>query len=194
MSTVKFDIKALTPFPKLETKRLYLRNLDLTDAPTVFKQRSDPRVLKYLDRAAITELKQAEEFITQKLDLWQNNKAISWAIDLKGTTDTAIGDMALWRIIESDHRAEIGYTLLPAFWGKGYMLEAARAIVDWGFTTLGLHSIIADINPENNASRKLLHKLGFQKEGYFRENYHFDGQYLDSEIYGLLERDFRATL
>ena len=78
----------------------------------------------------------------------------------------------------------------PAFWGKGFMKEALIAVLDFGFRKLGLHSFQANINPENERSGKLLKQLGFVKEAYFRENYYFNGKYLDSEIYSLLERDF----
>jgi len=73
------------------------------------------------------------------------------------------------------------------------MKEAATAVIDWSFSLLGLHSIVADINPNNVTSRQLLLSLGFKKEGYHRENYYFRGEYLDSEMYGILERDFRAA-
>lgn len=193
MKTVSFDPSTLSPFPVLETKRLRLRNLDLTDAPFIFSQRSDERVLKYLDKEPLTDIKQATEFITKNLEDWKAQKAIAWIIELK-EDNTFLGDIALWRFFEKDHRAEIGYGLHPDHWQKGYMKEAAIAVLDWAFTTLGLHSIIGDINPENIASRQLLMSLGFQKEGYHRENYYFRGEYLDSEMYGLLERDFRLAL
>jgi len=191
MKTSTFDISLLKPFPVIETKRLVLRNPELADAPAFFFQRSDPKMTKYLDREPFTELQQAEDFIKEKLVDWKNNKAISWALTLKEENNKFIGDIALWRILVRDHRAEIGYGLQPKYWGQGYMMEAAIAILTWGFDTLGLHSIIGDINPENEASRKLLLRLGFEKEGYQRENYYFRGEYLDSEMYGLLVQEFR---
>jgi len=179
MKKSTFDLSKLSPFPVLETERLVLRNLDLSDAEAIFFQRSNPKVLEYLDREPITEIAQAEKFLSEKLEDWKAGKAISWAMDLKDGGKKFIGDIALWRIIERDHRAEIGYGMHPDYWGQGYMKEAAVSILDWGFSTLGLHSVIGDINPENDASRKLLLKLGFEKEGYLRENYHFDSLGLD---------------
>jgi ribosomal-protein-alanine N-acetyltransferase len=54
---------------------------------------------------------------------------------------------------------------------------------------MNLHSIEANINPENIASRKLLEKTGFVREAYFKENYFFNGKFIDSEIYSLLNKN-----
>jgi [ribosomal protein S5]-alanine N-acetyltransferase len=72
------------------------------------------------------------------------------------------------------------------------MTEAMRTIFKFGFDELNLHSLEANINPLNNNSRAVLKKMGFQKEAYFRENYYYNGDYLDSEIYSLLNSDFQA--
>ncbi len=68
------------------------------------------------------------------------------------------------------------------------MSEALEAVINYAFNTLKLHSIEANINPENNASRQLLIKAGFNKEAYFKENYYFNGHFIDSEIYSLIHK------
>lgn len=65
--------------------------------------------------------------------------------------------------------------------------EALPEVIGFGFNQLNLHSICANINPGNNASRQLLIKHGFVKEAYFKEDYYFNGRFLDSEIYGILK-------
>ncbi len=85
----------------------------------------------------------------------------------------------------------VGYTLKPKFWGKGYMSETLSTLIEFGFEKLGVHTFVANINPANSNSRKLLLKMGFQKEGYFRENYYINGKFFDSETYGLLKSDFK---
>ena len=84
------------------------------------------------------------------------------------------------------YRSEIGYALNPLFQGKGIMQEAMQAIIQYGFEIMKLHSVEANVNPANEASMRLLEKNGFVKEAYFRENYYFDGKFLDSVIYSLL--------
>ena len=101
-----------------------------------------------------------------------------------------IGDFSFWKIDLKHHRAEIGYTLDPNFWGKGYMKEAMIRLFSFGFKDFKLHSFEANINPKNDKSKGILLKLGFQKEAYFKENFFYNGEYLDSEIYCLLEKNF----
>ena len=97
-----------------------------------------------------------------------------------------IGMAGLWRIMKEHHRAEIGYTLLPELWNKGLMSEVLKKIIHFGFYEINLHSIEANINPENLASKKVLEKAGFKQEAYFRQNYFYNGQFLDSAIYSLI--------
>ena len=71
------------------------------------------------------------------------------------------------------------------------MFEAMTKLIGFGFKELHLHSIEANINTNNRNSEKLLLKFGFKKEAYFRENYLFEGEFLDSIIYSLLESDIK---
>jgi ribosomal-protein-alanine N-acetyltransferase len=67
------------------------------------------------------------------------------------------------------------------------MKEAIRELLDYGFTHLKLHSVEANINPANQASEALLKSVGFIKEAYFKENFYFNGQFIDSAIYSLVK-------
>jgi [ribosomal protein S5]-alanine N-acetyltransferase len=84
------------------------------------------------------------------------------------------------------YRAEIGYALHPEHQGIGLMQEALNAVLDYGFTVMNLHSVEANVNPNNAASINLLQRNGFMREGMFRENYFYNGKFLDSAIYSLL--------
>lgn len=184
------DIHFSNP-PQLETERLLLRPLTLDDAPAMQRIRSDERVMVFMDSERHTTLAHSIKFITENLDTYQNKKGLFWALTLK-TTGVFIGDFSYWDINHKNARAEIGYTLLPDYWGNGYMTEALQTLLQFGFKDLNLHSIEANINPSNTNSRKLLQRLGFVKEAYFRENYYYDGQFIDSEIYSLLECDLKG--
>ena len=87
---------------------------------------------------------------------------------------------------KENFRAEIGYALLPDYYKKGIADEALKAVIDYGFNTMNLHSIEANLNPDNIASAELLEKNNFEKEAYFKENYYFEGKFIDSLIYSLL--------
>lgn len=115
----------------------------------------------------------------------KNNESIIWAITQKGDTKL-IGTICFWNIIKEHYRAEIGYSLLYDFQGKGIMQEAMSAIIKYGFEKMNLHSIEANVNPANESSIKLLERNDFIKEAYFKENYFYDGKFLDTAIYSLL--------
>ncbi|MFC5045061.1 GNAT family N-acetyltransferase [Aquimarina hainanensis] len=175
-------------FPVLETTRLTLRSLVLTDASEIYSIRSNVKAMQYMDTVLHHTIADTEKFVTLNLKTYQKKEGLFWVL-IEKNTDQFIGDFSFWKVNRRNSRAEIGYSLHPDFWGKGYMKEAMKTILHFGFTKLKLHSIEANINPDNNNSRKVLKGIGFQKEAYFREHYYYNGEYLDSEIYSLLEND-----
>jgi len=163
-------------FPNLTTNRLKLRQFDCDkDAEFI-----------YMDNYKHVSIKESKQFIEKNLKTYSDKKGIFWVIELIETGET-IGDFAFWKVDQQHKRGEIGYALLPKFWGKGYMNECIQTTLNFGFNDLNLHSIEANINPKNEKSRQLLLNLGFCKEAYFKENYYFNGNFIDSEIYSLLE-------
>jgi ribosomal-protein-alanine N-acetyltransferase len=118
----------------------------------------------------------------------ESNEGINWAITLKGSTKL-IGLIGHYRIKPEHYRAEIGYMLLPEFNGKGIVSEAVQEVVNYGFDVMKLHSIEAIIDPLNDASAKVLEKNGFVKEAHLRENEFYEGRFLDTVIYSLLNKD-----
>lgn len=173
------------PFPVLTTDRLVLRKTKIEDAEEVFIMRSDPELLRYVDRDPAKTIDEARSFIQLITDNLDNNVGVSWAMTLKDS-DKMIGSIAIWRIDKENHRGEIGYVLLTEYQGKGLMLEAIQAVADYGFKEMKLHSLEANINPDNLASQNVLERTGFVREAYFRENYHYNGKFIDSAIYSLI--------
>lgn len=177
-------------FPHLESERLILRAFSLEDATDIHIIRTDDDVMNYMDSDKHQTMQDSEQFINTNLETYKQGKGIFWALTEKATNDF-IGDFAFSRIIKEHHRAEIGYTLKSQYWGRGYMKEAMIEIIKFGFNRLNLHSLEANVNPENKNSSEILLRMGFKKEAHFRENHFFNGRYYDSEIYSLLERDFK---
>lgn len=159
----------------------------------MYKLRTDPSVMKYLDTAMPKHVDQIKSKIQENIDSFDQKQGIPWVVISKDT-DTAIGYASIWRIDHKNHRGEVGYALLPDYWGIGLATEAMEAIIKFGFEMVGLHTMMANTNPENIASQGLLSKLGFQREAYHRQDYFYDGRYLDSTIYGLLKEDFYAAI
>ena len=154
-------------------------------------QRSDARIIQYLDREPDTTLTQTLALIDLIKQNITENKGITWGIVRRDAPAALLGTIGLWRMIPEHHRAEIGYGLHSDYWQQGIMSEAMVAVLAFGFQALKLHSVEANVNPLNQASRKLLEKHGFVQEAYFRQNYFFRGQFLDSSIYSLLAPEAR---
>ncbi len=171
-------------FPELVTERLVLRRMRMTDLADMTALHSSPGSRRYSRRAPRTEaeIKAVLEKIQENID---TNTAISWAIALHGS-DKMIGDISFWRMMPEHYRAETGYLLAEEHWGKGLATEALRAVLQYGFGVMGLHSVEARVNPENMPTIRLLERCGFTREAYFRENEFFNGKFVDSAVYSLL--------
>jgi ribosomal-protein-alanine N-acetyltransferase len=156
----------------------------------VFALRSNPEIMKYIPRPLLKTKEEALEHIAMMEDKIVNNIGINWGITVKGS-DKIIGIIGHYRIQPENHRAEIGYMSLPEYNGKGYITEAIKAVVEYGFEQMNLHSIEAVIDPGNTASEKVLQKNGFVKEAHILENELWDGKFWDTVIYSLLRRNFK---
>jgi ribosomal-protein-alanine N-acetyltransferase len=174
------------PFPSLSTERLNLRRMSDKDEEEVFFLRSDRETLQFLDRDPAKSIDEASRWIRMINEGISDNQHIAWAITLKNAPGL-IGTITLWNIKKEHYRAEIGYALHPLFQGQGLMQEALTAVLDYGFNTLKLHSVEGNVNPNNMRSIQLLEKNGFVREAYHRENYYYNGHFLDSAIYSLID-------
>ncbi|GEP50886.1 alanine acetyltransferase [Flavobacterium noncentrifugens] len=179
-----------SPFPNLETHRLLLRRVESNDVNEIFAIRSDAETMKYIPRPLVENIQEAQSHIDMINDKIENNEGINWAITVK-SNPKLIGIIGHYRIKPEHYRAEIGYMLHPDFHGKGYITEAIEKVVAFGFNEMKLHSIEAIIDPENCASAKVLEKNGFVKEAHLRENEYYNGKFLDTVIYSILESDFK---
>ena len=174
-----------SPFPILHTERLTLREIKLNDAEAFFALRTNPDVTKYADRFPPKSIEAIHEFIGKIIADIAANQSIAWAISPKGS-DEFMGTVNFHRTYPEHHRAEMGYQLFSEHWRKGIMSEAVRAAIDYGFNTMKLHSIEAQVNPDNEASIALLKKHGFVQEALFKENFYFDGKFLDTPVFSLI--------
>lgn len=181
------DINFL-PFHNLETERLYLRRVSKEDVKEIFALRSNQETMKYIPRPLLKTEEEALAHIAMIDEKIDSNEGINWAITLKGNSKL-IGIIGHYRIKPEHFRAEIGYMLLPEYQGKGIISEAIKEAVNYGFKVMKLHSIEAIIDPQNFASEKVLQKNGFVKEAHLKENEYYDGRFLDTVIYSILNQN-----
>lgn len=180
--------KVFDDFPILESDRLLYRSFEKSDAPAFFKIRSNMDVMKYMDSYIHQKLEDAEEYIAGDQRAFENKTMLNWAI-IEKLSGQLIGYFGFWRLDRKNCRGEVGYALLPEVQRKGYMREAMSKLIPFSFDKLNLHTIEANVNPENEASMQLLEQFGFKKEAYFRENYLYKNRFIDSVIYCLVDGD-----
>lgn len=182
MLTINFN-----PFPNLETERLSLRRVVKSDVEEIFALRSNEEIMKYIPRPIAKTNEDALEHIATMDATIDKNEGINWAITLKNSAKL-IGIIGHSRIQPQNHRAEVGYILHPEYHGKGIIPEALKKVLEYGFNEMKLHTIEAVIDPDNSASEKVLLKSGFTKEAHFIENQFYEGKFIDTVIYSLLNK------
>lgn len=174
------------PFPVIETDRLILRRPAEKDADILFRYRSDKEYMRYIPHRyteIIEDVYEQLRIINERID---KQEGINWAMTLKNSDDL-IGMVGYVRLIPTQLRAELGYMTITPFQRKGYTEEAAKAVIEYGFEKMNLHSVEAIVNHENEASKKLLEKLGFSKDAFFKEYLHHAGRFIDANVFSLVK-------
>lgn len=177
----------------IKTNRLHIRRLEHTDVESIYEIFSNSEVTRYWGLPQMTDLSQANEFISETHIGFQNGNLLEWGI-METNTQRLIGVCAYSSFDKMNKQAEIGFALHEDMWGKGFMKELLSAFIPFGFNELSLHRIEADVDTRNQASISLLEQFGFKREGYLRERYHLNGEYQDAIIYALLAREFNESI
>ena len=154
----------MNSLPRLETPGLVLRPLEVADAEALFAAHGDEATHKYWSSAAH---KSVEETATYLADTLAISGARVWAITEDGAK--ALGRIGLF--VEREGVGEIGIIMRPDAAGRGLASKALNLVVVYGFDTLDLHRIAADIDPDNAASLNLFLRNGFEREGLLRGNW-----------------------
>jgi len=174
-------------FSPLHTRRLRVRRFVPEDWPAVYAYMSDAAVTHYLGEGLLNE-EQTREFVTRNA----GEEAGALALVLRAE-DRLIGHLVFHPWF-APRTYEIGWVLHPAYQGRGYATEGARALLRYSFETLKLHRVIATCQPENTASYRVMGKVGFRQEGLFRQCLpRPDGTWWDECFFALLEEEWRST-
>lgn len=161
---------------RIETDRLILRPLTLNDAQDVFEWVGDPIVNRYMQYSLYTDIEQVKEWIAQIKE-----EDCEYAFELKDT-GKVIGAGCI-KFSAEENAYSLGYNLNRNYWKKGYTTEAAKALIQWAYDTLGARDFIAMHANDNIASGNVIRKCGFQFEGYTQYS-KFDGsETFDASFY-----------
>lgn len=169
------------------TKNLRLRPLTMDDTDDVFAYSKSPNVGPRAGWKPHESIEETQE-IMKTIFVGQEN---IWGIEKDKRIIGSIG------LIEDPHRQNdqarmLGYALSEDFWGQGIMTEAARAVLTYGFDTLGLGLISVVHYPENFGSQRVIEKCGFHYEGTIRQaDKIYTGEILDVKAYSITRAEFR---
>lgn len=161
----------MTNLPILTTERLTLRPLQGIDAPALHAWLSDPTVMRFWSTLPHAELSETIRWVEMSAAEMAAGRAHDYAVLLK---ERVVGRVAFW---QGD---EIGFFFDPEIWGKGYAREALAAFCAYGFRELGFSEIRAEVDPENEASLRVLERVGFQRTGTAEKTIEIGGKWFDS--------------
>ena len=177
----------MTPYP-IQTARLTLRSYTSADIPDLIHLAGTREVAATTLRIPHPYTEQdAKDFIEACAAKTAPETRFAITLSSDGQLCGGIG----LRMDEPHQHAELGYWLGVPYWGQGYATEAARAVIQYGFETLGLHRIYASYVPHNVASGRVLQKIGMRHEGLMRSHIYKWGEFQDLECYGMLKTDPR---
>jgi [ribosomal protein S5]-alanine N-acetyltransferase len=176
---------------KLETERLILRDFVKEDWQRVLEYQSDPLYLRYYDWKERTP-EAVQEFVGWFLNHQKQKPRFKFqlAVVLK-SNNQLIGNCGIRMEQANALQADIGYELDPKHWNRGYATEAAHAMVDYGFSTFGLHRVWSWCVADNAGSAHVLEKLGMRLEGRLLENEYYKGRWWDTLMYGILTDEWQ---
>jgi [ribosomal protein S5]-alanine N-acetyltransferase len=183
------DVGPLTP--TIVTERLALRELRIDDAHAVAMRAGDKRVARYLIAVPSPyPVALAARWITARIAWWAQGRGVTLAITKRNAQHELLGTVSLRRYAR-DRRAELGYWLGFDAWGIGLATEAADALVDLGFAQLELQRIYAQVLDGNDASVRVLEKLGMLSEGIRRAHVRKGKRLCDVHMFGMLRDEWR---
>lgn len=179
-------------FDNIESDRLLLRRFRESDAECFLAYRTKPEVFRYQGEGWENyTFEQAVKFVKEQMDFGPGlpDTWFQIAIELKAE-GRLIGDCAIHTLPHDLKQAEIGFTLDPIYQRRGYAAEAVSCLLGYIFKELDMHRVIAVADVRNEASVKLLQKLGMRREGHFIKNAWYRGEYTDEYLYAILKEEW----
>jgi len=184
----------LAPAFPLATERLHLRPYrpdDLDALLALFGRADVSRYLNWepMDREAATTL--LERRVKQTRVEGEGDGIV--LVVAERETDRFVGEVMLRLTSQVSRQGEIGWSIAPDFQGRGYATEASREMLRLGFEELGLHRIVAECDPRNEASIRVMEKLGMRREAHHLEATFLKGEWVGSMVYAILASEWRPA-
>lgn len=174
---------------QIRTPRLILRELRMDDYEAIRAFESDPVVALY--EGDVPDAANTRWRLEGALEFAAETPRVRFKLGITAPpADRVIGRISLTRVNAAIGEWEIGWTMLPAEWGKGYATEAARGMLGYTFNVLAAHRLTAFCHVDNLASVRVMEKLGMTREGRLRETRWIQNAWVDELVYAILEHEF----
>jgi ribosomal-protein-alanine N-acetyltransferase len=175
--------------PTLETDRLILRAMRVSDAADMYAYACRPSVTEYLTWDPHSSESMTREYLVYVGQRYRTGDFYDWSLVCK-EDGRMIGTCGFTSFNCPADSGEIGYVLSPAYQGRGLATEAVRRVLRFGFEELSLHRIEAHFIQGNEASRRLMERVGMTFEGFARESMRIKGRYRTIGTCAILRREF----
>lgn len=178
---------------RIETHRLIIRPWSLEDAPAALRNwAADPLVQIPLAEPVYADREAVETLIEKYMLSFETEGKYRWAIQLKETGE-CVGLIAFFSLDPVNEHGEIEYGIGREYWGRGLITEACKAVIQYGFETMGLHRIQISYKEYNKASLRIIEKCGFTREGIYREYYKENGAYVSRIFHAMLLDEYEKA-
>ena len=183
-------LRVFSDIPTLPTERLLLRRMMVGDCYDMYEYASNPEVTRFLTWSPHADIEYTKEYLQYISNHYKLGDFYDWAVILK-EENKMVGTCGFTRFHMPHDCGEIGYVINPAYRGRGIATEAVRAVMDFGFSRLGLHRIEAKYIDGNYASRRVMEKLGMTFEGVRRGEMLIKGIYRDIGVCSILREEYK---
>ncbi len=182
--------RIFSDMPVLETERLLLRRMKVSDCYDMYEYASRSEVTRYLTWSPHPDMEYTKEYLQYISNHYKLGDFYDWAVILK-SENKMIGTCGFTRFHTQHDCGEVGYVINPSYRGQGIAAEALCEVIRFGFSRLGLHRIEAKYIDGNVASRRVMEKVGMHFEGVRRGEMRIKGSYRDIGVCAVLREEFQ---
>ncbi|WP_402469678.1 GNAT family N-acetyltransferase [Isoptericola aurantiacus] len=178
------------PLP-VRTSRLVLRTYTEEDVEPLLEYNADPEVARFLLEEPWTP-ENAETQVARRMQrtgIEEPGSALALVVEHEGQV---VGDVALWTTGDTTSRGEVGWAFHPAHTGRGFATEAMRTVLQIAFDHYRMHRVVAQLDARNDRSARLCERIGLKQEGRLREDWWSKGEWTDTLVYAMLEREWKT--
>ena len=183
--------RVFSDIPELSTERLILRRMMVGDCYDMYEYARRADVTQYLTWSPHPNVDYTKEYLAYLSHHYALGDFYDWALILKDE-NKMIGTCGFIRFYFPNDCAEVGYVMNPEYRGQGIAPEAPAEVIRFGFSVIGLNRIEAKYIVGNEASRRVMEKVGMRFEGVHREGMKIKERYRDIGVCSVLARDFAA--